>query len=195
MVSTPTLRAGARQADKAHPATPGGVRLRIKPAHQSRGIVHGAWWPRSRELGTELPALLTTLSPRIGHIDRVSYDETDWATAPPSVRFKGSDVPLDPSDDQSAHTLSMVGGHLERLVLLIVPPFTNPTRAYATVMAAANLDDVSTVGELLGIDAKAARDQRLALLAHQRWESEGGALDRPVSTRAGLLDRLVKRDN
>jgi hypothetical protein len=54
---------------------------------------------------------------------------------------------------------------------------------------------MSTVGELLGIDAQTTQDQRLALLAHQRWESEGGALDRPVSTRAGLLDRLVKRDN
>jgi hypothetical protein len=36
-------------------------------------------------------------------------------------------------------------------------------RAYAT-------------GKLLGIDAQ---DRHLALLAHQRWESEGGALDRP----------------
>jgi hypothetical protein len=39
-------------------------------------------------------------------------------------------------------------------------------RAYAT-------------GKLLGIDAQAAQDRHLSLLAHQRWESEGGALDRP----------------
>jgi len=37
---------------------------------------------------------------------------------------------------------------------------------------------VSTPDELLGIGPQQAQDRRLALLAQQRWESEGGALRR-----------------
>ena len=36
-----------------------GLRLRLKPAHRSCGFVQGAWWPRSNQLHTELPPLLT----------------------------------------------------------------------------------------------------------------------------------------
>jgi hypothetical protein len=37
-------------------------------------------------------------------------------------------------------------------------------------------DDVSTPDALSGIGSGTAANRRLALLAHQRWESEGGAL-------------------
>jgi hypothetical protein len=43
-------------------------------------------------------------------------------------------------------------------------------------MKASNPDNVSTPDELLGIGPQQAQDRRLAQLAHQRWESEGGAL-------------------
>ena len=54
----------------------------------------------------------------------------------------------------------------------------SPTRAYTAVMTAAKPDDVSTTDELLGIGKQAAEDRRFALMAHQRWESDGGALRR-----------------
>ena len=72
----------------------------------------------------------------------------------------------------------MIGEGFGRLVLLIVPPYTNPTRAYTAVMTASKPDDVSSPDELLGIGRREAQDRRLALMAHQRWESEGGALRR-----------------
>ena len=46
-------------------------------------------------------------------------------------------------------------------------------------MTASKPEDVSTADELLGIGPQQAQDRRLALLAQQRWESEGGALRRP----------------
>ena len=78
----------------------------------------------------------------------------------------------------STNTLSLIGEGFGRLVLLVVPPYTNPTRAYTAVMTASKPDDVSTPDELLGIGPREAQDRRHALLAHQRWESEGGALRR-----------------
>ncbi|ABG99335.1 conserved hypothetical protein (plasmid) [Rhodococcus jostii RHA1] len=171
-MSTPTLHV---DASKATPSTGRGLRLRLKPA-QSRGFVQGAWWPRSTHLTDELPALLTALSRRLGHIDRIIYDENGWAPAPSCIDHAGNTVDLRHSSDQSSNTLAITGEKFGRLVLLVVPPYTDPVFAYATIMTAASPRDVSTADELLAIGAREAEDRRLALLAQYRWESEGGAL-------------------
>jgi hypothetical protein len=150
-----------------------GLRLRLKPAQRSGGFVQGAWWPRSDQLFTELPLLLAALSPRMGTVDRVIYDETSWAPASLRMEFRGRSIILEGSSDKSTNILSVIGEGFGRLVLLVVPPYTNPTLAYTAVMTASKPDDVSTPDELLGIGPREAEDRRLALLAHQRWESEG----------------------
>jgi hypothetical protein len=157
----------------------GNLRLRLKPAHRICGSVQGAWWPRTDQLHTELPLLLTALSPRVGSVHRVIYDETGWAPATLHMEFRGRSIILEGSSTSSTNVLSLIGEGLGRLVLLVVPPYTNPTRAYTAVMTASKPDDVSTADELLGIGPQQAQDRRLALLAQQRWESEGGALRHP----------------
>lgn len=154
------------------------LRMRLKPADQRFGSVQGAWWPRSTQLTTELPLLLAALWPRLGRFDRVVYDENAWAPAPLHLRFRSSEVVLDSSPDRSINKISLIRKDAESLVLLVVPPCTTPTRAYTAVMTAAKPDDVSTTDELLGIGTQAAEDRRFALMAHQRWESDGGALRR-----------------
>jgi hypothetical protein len=155
-----------------------GLRLRLKPDHRSCGFVQGAWWPQSDQLHTELPLLLAALSSRVGSVDRVIYDETRWAPASLRMEVRGRSVILEGSHGKSADTLSVIDEGFGRLVLLVVPPYTNPTRAYAAVMRASKPDDVSSADELLGIGPREAQNRRLALMAHQRWESEGGALRR-----------------
>jgi hypothetical protein len=171
-MSTPTLQV---DASKATPSPGRGLRLRLKPA-QSCGFVQGAWWPRSSHLIDELPALLMALSRRLGHIDRIIYDENGWAPAPPCIDHAGATVDLRHSNDQSNNTLSITGEKVGRLVLLVVPPYTDPVFAYATIMTAASPHDASTADELLAIGAREAEDRRLVTLAQHRWESEGGAL-------------------
>jgi hypothetical protein len=163
---------------QAHRSGIGNLRLRLKPAHRSCGSVQGAWWPRSTQLITELPLLLAVLSPRVGSVDRVVYDETSWAPASLRMEFRGRSIILEGSSTTSTDVLSVIGEGFGTLVLLVVPPNTNPTRAYTAVMAASKHDNVSTPDELLGIGPREAQDRRLALLAQQRWESEGGALRR-----------------
>lgn len=164
----------------AHARRPGtgNLRLRLKPAHRSCGSVQGAWWPRTNQLNTELPLLLAALWPRVGSFDRVIYDETSWVPASLRMQFRGHSVILEGSSTTSTNILSLIGDGFGRLVLLVVPPHTNPTRAYTAVMTASKPDNVSTPDELLGIGQQQAQDRRRALLAQQRWESEGGALRR-----------------
>ncbi|TQC43431.1 hypothetical protein EEB14_43115 [Rhodococcus sp. WS4] len=166
--------------------------MRLKPA-QSRGFVQGAWWPRSTHLTDELPALLTALSRRLGHIDRIIYDENSWAPAPSRIDHAGTTVDLRHSSDQPNNTLAITGEKFGRLVLLVVPPYTDPVFAYATIMTAASPRDVSTADELLAIGAREAEDRRLALLAQHRWESEGGAL-RHRGDKSGPPRRTGDRD-
>ena len=78
-MSAPTLSRRTAQAQaRRHSAS---LRLRLKPADRSCGLVQGAWWPRTDQLHIELPPLLAALAPRVGSVDRVIYDETSWAPA------------------------------------------------------------------------------------------------------------------
>jgi len=173
------------QTEQARRPAIASLRLRLKPAHRTCGSVQGAWWPRTDQLHTELPPLLAALAPRVGSVDRVIYDETGWAPAALSMEFRGRSIILEGSSTTSTNVVSLIGEGFCRLVLLVVPPYTNPTRAYTAVMTASKPDDVSTPDELLGIGPREAQDRRLALLAQQRWESEGGALRRLGHERGG----------
>jgi len=188
-MSTPTLHV---DASKTTPSPGRGLRLRLKTA-QSFGFVQGAWWPRSTHLTDELPALLTALPRRLGPIDRIIYDENGWAPAPSRIDHAGNTVNLRHSSDQPNNTLAITGEKFGRLVLLVVPPYTDPVFAYATIMTAASPRDVSTADELLAIGAREAEDRRLALLAQHRWESEGGAL-RHRGDKSGPPRRTGDRD-
>jgi len=172
-MSVPTVHAAGAPAG---PSTMQGLRLRLKPGRQPGGLVHGAWWPRSTQLATELRELLDVLASRSGPIDRVIYDENLWASTPLRIEVRGHSVILEASRDQSINTLSVIGQRFGKLVLLVVPPYTKPTRAYTAVMTASKPEDCSSADELLGINAREVEDRRLALIAQQRWESEGGAL-------------------
>ncbi|MDV3129157.1 DUF5994 family protein [Mycobacterium sp. 21AC1] len=152
-----------------------GLRLRLKPAHGYGGFVQGAWWPHGDRLYDELPQLLTALSSRVGPVDRVIYDESAWAPTALRMEVMGRSVILE-SSGTDTNTLSVFGAGFGRLVLLVVPLYTSPTRAYTAVMTASKPDDESSPDELLGIGPREARDRRQALIAQQRWESEGGAL-------------------
>jgi hypothetical protein len=181
-MSAPTRYIDAPQAS---PSAVRSLRLRLKPAHQRSGFVQGAWWPRSTQLLTELPPLMAALSLRLGRIKRVVYDENNWAPASLRMEFRGCSVILEGLSDQSPNTVSVIGEQFGRLVLLVVPPDTDPTRAYTMVMTAARPDDVSTADELLGIGAQEGEHRRPALMAHQRCQSDGGALRRGGHGRGG----------
>jgi hypothetical protein len=155
-----------------------GLLLRLKPGRQPGELVQGAWWPRSTQLAIEVQGLLDFLALRSGHIDRVIYDENLWASTPSRIEVRGHSVILEASRDGSINTLSVIGKRFGKLVLLVVPPYTKPARAYSAVMTASDPENCSSADELLGISAREADDRRLALLAQQRWESEGGALRR-----------------
>jgi len=67
------------------------------------------------------------------------------------MEFRGHSVILEPSN-ASPNTLTVSGKKFGTLVLLVVPPETEPAAARAAVVAAADPDVVATAEELLAGD-------------------------------------------
>ena len=145
-------------------------RLRLKPAHRSAGVVQGGWWPLTDQLYIELRLLLAALSSRAGTVERVIHDENSWASAALRMEFRGHSVILEPSNT-STNTLTVSGKKFGTLVLLVVPPDTDPAAAHTAMMTAADPDDASTAEELLAIGMRAAQHDRLA----PRTDHRGGS--------------------
>ena len=125
-------------------------RLRLKPKAPVSGYVDGAWWPRSDELETELPDLLAVLSVRLGSIARVVYNLAEWVTVPvKKVHIGGRVVRLAGYNRQPVNTIQVIGANGNKIVLLVVPAYTDTDQAHDTLMAAAAPNDVSTVEGLL----------------------------------------------
>lgn len=113
-------------------------RLRLKPKAATTGHVDGAWWPRSDDLAIELPDLLAVLSVRLGAVDRVLFNLAEWATVPRRLTTGGRAVRLDGYRRQPASTLQVLGANGgESILLLVVPPHTDPDLAHDAMMTAA----------------------------------------------------------
>jgi Family of unknown function (DUF5994) len=134
------------------PATAGPPRLRMVADRRNHGALHGAWWPRGRDLTVELPAFLAALDawldePAPGHgehVSRVSMRLTVWDAVPARVDIVGRRVRLSWSGAIDAHTVGVTcsgGGHLD---LLVIPP--QAPEALAGAATALAVDAANTLG-------------------------------------------------
>jgi hypothetical protein len=153
------------------------LRLKLKPKAPTTGYVDGAWWPRSRDLSTELPALLAVLAVRLGHTVRVSYNLTAWDVAPRRVTIDDRQVRLAGFHSQHMNIVDVIGPNGPRITLLVVPPETEQAIAHRVLMTAARRGGIDTIDGLL---ARTTTTQSgpttgdLPKTAVQRREVDGG---------------------
>jgi hypothetical protein len=153
------------------------LRLKLKPRAPTTGFVDGAWWPRSRDLSAELPALLAVLAIRLGRVQRVSYNLTTWDAAPRRLPVDGHQVRLGGFHAQHPHTVDVIGPDGSRLTLLVVPPGTSPAAAHQVLLKAGRRDNIDSVDDLLPPAATADPGPATDLPddpATARWEADGG---------------------
>lgn len=62
---------------------PGTVLLRLETTRSREGALDGAWWPRSRNIGAELPGLVGALTEHLGPVVSVGLDADAWDEVPP----------------------------------------------------------------------------------------------------------------
>jgi hypothetical protein len=158
------------------------LRLKLKPKAPTTGYVDGAWWPRSRDLSAELPALLAVLAVRLGRVQRVSFNLTDWITAPRRIAVNGQPIRLGGFHSQHTHTVDVIGPTEPRITLLVIPPDTGQTTAHQVLMRASGRGNTDNIGELLTPAATTEPLPEIPDVAVARWEGDGGRADEPAPT-------------
>ncbi|MGW9025394.1 DUF5994 family protein [Streptomyces sp. NPDC055722] len=164
------------------PATNGSVlpppvRLSLTPAHAAPGPLDGAWWPRSRDLSAELPALAETLDRLWGRITRITVNSGLWPTVPRTIPVTGHVVRVGSfTTEQDLHDLLLLSYTVGRWDLLVVPPETDADAADRLMSAAADPHNVFTACRLMANEDTIRRAADAAGGGEEEWESEGGAL-------------------
>ncbi len=121
----------------AEPAAPTGSRLSLDPALPQRGRITGGWWPRSRDAGAELPALLTELTARAGPVSRVAVPAGAFGNIPHQLTVGGRRVHVAWFRSMNTHTISLTMAGRDDLTLLVVPPQASPASAAEALRLAA----------------------------------------------------------
>lgn len=158
--------------DSSPPIPP--PRLVLKPAHAAQGLLDGAWWPRSRDLTRELPALIGTLDRCWARVTRVAVHPSLWPVIPRRVPASGHVVHVGWFTEQDANKLLLLSYTTGRLDLLVIPPECDLAAATRLMAAAADPRCRRTASGILADDEllpAAGTDGR----DEADWESEGGA--------------------
>ncbi|WKX71304.1 DUF5994 family protein [Streptomyces sp. XD-27] len=151
------------------------ARLALTPAGAPPGLLDGAWWPRSRDLFRELPALTDRLDRCWGRITHVTVNPTHWPVIPPKVPVTGHTVHVGWfTDEQDPHKLILLSYNAGRWDLLVIPPETGAASA-ARLMSAATIPGSLLTASRLMDDEDAIRDAAEDRGRESEWDTEGGA--------------------
>ncbi|WP_314247876.1 DUF5994 family protein [Streptomyces kutzneri] len=135
--------------DAIHQAVkPGAALLRLETTQSRQGLLDGAWWPRSRDVTIELPALITALTAHLGPITRVGLDTSAWQDVPTRLVIDGEVVHLD-ADPVGDDTVLVTRGHNDHFALLVVPPDTTADAARAAMARAVRADNITQATQIL----------------------------------------------
>lgn len=125
------------------------LRLSLAPAGSSPARIDGAWWPRSRDLAAELPALTDVLDKRWDRVTRVTVNPVHWPVIPHKVQVNGHVVKVGWfKDEQDPDQLMLLSYDTGRWDLLVVPPETPADTAEWLMAAAADPLRTSTGSQL-----------------------------------------------
>ncbi|MEV7519311.1 DUF5994 family protein [Streptomyces sp. NPDC091371] len=131
-----------------HAIQPGVAVLRLETTRSREGPLDGAWWPRTRDIGAELPALIRVLTGHLGPITRVGVDAYAWDGIPPRLVIDGQVVHLD-SDPVGDDTVLITRGHNDHFTLLVVPPDTTADAAREAMARAVRADNITQAAQIL----------------------------------------------
>ncbi|ANS70691.1 hypothetical protein SLINC_8467 [Streptomyces lincolnensis] len=135
--------------DSVHRAVkPGTAVVRLETTHDRRGVLDGAWWPRSRDISAELPALITALTEYLGPITRVGLDAAAWDALPTRLVVEDRVVRID-SFPVGDDTILVTRGEADHFSLLVVPPPTAPDAARAAMAEAVRADNLTQAEQIL----------------------------------------------
>ena len=107
----------------------GGIDVRVSlraDAGSGDSAFDGAWFPRSRDLGVELPELIAELDRRGVRVERFTYSLESWQPVPRKLLVSGRVVRTGGFRSMDPQIVCLTwGGGTRRADLLVVPPETD----------------------------------------------------------------------
>jgi hypothetical protein len=135
--------------DAVHQAVrPGTAVVRLETTHERRGVLDGAWWPRSRDIAAELPSLIAALTEYLGPVTRVGLDADAWEELPTRMTIEDRVVHFD-SSPVGDGTVLITRGEQDLFSLLVIPPHATPDAARAAMAEAARTDSATQAEQIL----------------------------------------------
>jgi len=132
------------QDSKATPAqtlgqtAPGEPRLSLDSVTPLQDGINGGWWPRSRDAGAELPALIAELNTRAGRVSRVAVQAAAFDNIPHQLTAGGHKVRVAWFRYMNPQTISVTMADRHRLTLLVIPPRASQATAAKALSLAAS---------------------------------------------------------
>ncbi|GGO58428.1 hypothetical protein GCM10012287_56570 [Streptomyces daqingensis] len=162
------------------------MRLALKPEGVPVGLLDGAWWPHSRNLLRELPALTDVLDLLWGSITHITVNPAHWPVIPRKVPVSGHVVKAGRFEpEQDRHLLLLHSHHGGNWTLLVIPPRATANAA-ARLMAAASGTPVHTARPLTAADDALEAMERSQPLREEERQSEGSETAAAMATSRGL---------
>ncbi|MGY5123180.1 DUF5994 family protein [Streptomyces nigrescens] len=151
------------------------LRLMLAPAGTAPPLLDGAWWPHSRDLTAELPALTAALDPLWGRITHITVNPTFWPVIPRKVPVDGHVVGVGWfTAEQDPHKLLLLSYDVGRWDLLVIPPETGPATAARLMTEAADPLGIRTASALMDEAEQRRIAEEMELNLVSVWDSEGG---------------------
>ncbi|MGW0630908.1 DUF5994 family protein [Streptomyces sp. NPDC002758] len=127
---------------------PGTAVVRLETTHDRRGVLDGAWWPRSRDIAAELPTLIAALTEYLGPVTRVGLDAAAWAELPTRLIIDDRVVHID-SFPVGDDTVLITRGEQDYFSLLVIPPHAPPDAARTAMAEAVRAGNVTQAEQIL----------------------------------------------
>ncbi|MFI6495101.1 DUF5994 family protein [Streptomyces sp. NPDC050564] len=112
------------------------------------GTFDGAWWPRTRDLESQLSGLLITLTAQLGPTARVGLDASGWDRTLGHLVVEGHTVRIDWSAVGDS-TMIVNRGDQDHFLFLMIPPETAPSPARAAMAMAVRDGNVVSAERIL----------------------------------------------
>lgn len=145
----------------------GPLRLTLSP-DVTRGRLHGGWWPRTRDLHTELTDLAAGLPPALGQVVRAVYSPADWDGPPREVATDGDPIKLGVLAGHGDH-LVILTTTTRNLTLLVVPADLSEDHARQAMHLAASPENQASAHDILEIPVSTAQGTQPA----DQWQDQG----------------------
>ena len=157
----------AASSASAEPAEDGDLRLSLDPAFPGQLGISGGWWPRSRDAGAELPAMLAELSAQAGRVRRVALQVDAFSDVPHLIMVNGRPVHVAWFRSMDPLTINMTMAARDNITLLVIPPGASADSAAEALRLAAASSRTKQPEEILasaGITSDVAPRSRPASL-------------------------------